>query len=123
MELEINGKIYKFRFGVGFLKEINSRYKEMATLGVQLEVGFKYVVARMLDGYVDAIEDILLISNKTENPRITKKILEDYLDDESTDLNVLIDEIKSFLLQTNACKRLMNQILETLEEEQKEEEN
>ena len=57
MELEIKGKIYSFKFGVGFLKEINSRYKEFVQVGVQLPIGFKYMVARMLDEDVEAIED------------------------------------------------------------------
>ena len=47
------------------MKEINSRYKEFVQVGVQLPVGFKYMVARMLDEDVEAIEDMLITANKT----------------------------------------------------------
>ena len=87
MELEIKGKVYSFKFGVGFLKEINSRYKEFVQVGVQLPVGFKYMVARMLDEDVEAIEDMLITANKTEKDRVPKKDLDEYLESDDTDLH------------------------------------
>jgi hypothetical protein len=117
MQLEINGTTYEFRFGIGFMKEIQSRYKEMASISVAIPNGFKYVVASMLDGHIEDLFDILYTANKTEKPRITEKALMEYLEDESTDVESLIKEVKSFLLKANASKSLMNQIMEALEEE------
>lgn len=117
MQLEINGTTYEFRFGIGFMKEIQSRYKEMASISVAIPNGFKYVVASMLDGHIEDLFDILYTSNKTEKPRITEKALMEYLEDESTDVESLIKEVKSFLLKANASKSLMNQIMEALAEE------
>lgn len=122
MELEIKGKIYSFKFGVGFLKEINSRYKEFVQVGVQLPIGFKYMVARMLDEDVEAIEDILITANKTEKDRVPKRDLEEYLESEDTDLHELSLNIRDFLLKANVCKKSMTEILETLEKEEKKEE-
>lgn len=118
MELEIKGKIYSFKFGVGFLKEINSRYKEFVQVGVQLPIGFKYMVARMLDEDVEAIEDILITANKTEKDRVPKRDLEEYLESEDTDLHELSLNIRDFLLKANVCKKSMTEILETLEKEE-----
>lgn len=118
MELEIKGKIYSFKFGVGFLKEINSRYKEFVQVGVQLPIGFKYMVARMLDEDVEAIEDILITANKTEKDRVPKRDLEEYLESEDTDLHELSFNIRDFLLKANVCKKSMTEILETLEKEE-----
>lgn len=117
MQLEINGTTYEFRFGIGFMKEIQSRYKEMASISVAIPNGFKYVVASMLDGHIEDLFDILYTANKTEKPRITEKALMEYLEDESTDAESLIKEVKSFLLKANASKNLMNQIMEVLAEE------
>lgn len=117
MQLEINGTTFEFRFGIGFMKEIQSRYKEMASISVAIPNGFKYVVASMLDGHIEDLFDILYTANKTEKPRITEKALMEYLEDESTDIETLIQEVKSFLLQANASKSLMNQIMEALAEE------
>lgn len=118
MQLEINGTTYEFRFGIGFMKEIQSRYKEMASISVAIPNGFKYVVASMLDGHIEDLFDILYTANKTEKPRITEKALMEYLEDESTDIESLIEEVKAFLLQANASKNLMNQIMKALAEEQ-----
>lgn len=117
IQLEINGTTFEFRFGVGFMKEIQSRYKEMASISVAIPNGFKYVVAGMLDGHIEDLFDILYTANKTEKPRITEKALMEYLEDESTDVESLIEEVKSFLLKANASKSLMNQIMEALAEE------
>ncbi|WP_419023058.1 tail assembly chaperone [Holdemanella sp.] len=121
MQLEINGTTFEFRFGIGFMKEIQSRYKEMASISVAIPNGFKYVVASMLDGHIEDLFDILYTANKTEKPRITEKALMEYLEDESTDIESLIQEVKSFLLQANASKSLMNQIMEALAEEEEAE--
>lgn len=121
MQLEINGTTFEFRFGIGFMKEIQSRYKEMASISVAIPNGFKYVVASMLDGHIEDLFDILYTANKTEKPRITEKALMEYLEDESTDIESLIQEVKSFLLQANASKNLMNQIMEALAEEEEAE--
>ena len=44
----------------------------------------------------------------------------EYLEDESTDIESLIKQVKTFLLQANASKNLMNQIMNALAEEQTE---
>lgn len=115
MELEINGSTFEFRFGIGFMKEMQSRYNEVQSLGVSIPVGFKYVVASMLDGHIEALYDILYTANKTEKPRITEKALSDYLENENTDIDELIEQVKSFLSQANASKTLMSQLIEALE--------
>lgn len=97
MQLEINETTYEFRFGIGFMKEIQSRYKEMASISVAIPSGFKYVVASMLDGHIEDLFDILYTANKTEKPRITEKALMEYLEDESTDIESLIKEVKAFI--------------------------
>lgn len=116
MELIINDKPYSFRFGVGFLKDIQGRYKETGgNLTVQIPAGFKYQLAGMLDGDVTALADILLTANKTEKNRISPSALYDYIESEDTDIDALTAEVVDFLSKANACKNLTNQVMTELE--------
>ncbi len=121
MELIINDKQYNFRFGVGFLKDIQGRYKETSgNLTVQIPAGFKYQLAGMLDGDITALADILLTANKTETKRITPSELYGYLDDENTDIDALVSEVVDFLSKANACRSLTNQVLKGIEKAKEE---
>lgn len=121
MELIINDKQYNFRFGVGFLKDIQGRYKETSgNLTVQIPAGFKYQLAGMLDGDITALADILLTANKTETKRVTPSELYGYLDDENTDIDALVSEVVDFLSKANACRSLTNQVLKGIEKAKEE---
>lgn len=114
-------KQYNFRFGVGFLKDIQGRYKETSgNLTVQIPAGFKYQLAGMLDGDITALADILLTANKTETKRITPSELYGYLDDENTDIDALVSEVVDFLSKANACRSLTNQVLKGIEKAKEE---
>lgn len=119
MEIEINNTVYKFRFGMGFLRDIEKEQKEIVKMGVSQEVGLVYTVADMMDGSVIAIYKLLNIANKTETPRISQKTLDAYLEDEGTDLEALKDEIMSFLSQSNVCKSKIAQMMTTLQANEK----
>lgn len=121
MELIINETPYNFRFGVGFLKDIQSRYKETSgNLTVQIPAGFKYQLAGMLDGDITALADILLTANKTETKRVAPKDLYTFLEDENTDIDALVAEVVDFLSRANACRSLTNQVLEGIEKAKEE---
>ena len=115
MELEINNVVYRFRFGMGFLRDIEKEQKEVVKMGVSQEVGLIYTVADMMDGSIVAMHKILTIANKTEMPRISQKTLDAYLEDESTDLEALKDTILDFLSNSNVCKSKIAQMRATLQ--------
>ncbi|MGC6767240.1 tail assembly chaperone [Enterococcus sp. LJL51] len=79
MELSLNEKTAEFRFGYGFLKEINKRYS-IERNGMQLKLGVGAVLSNLLLSDVDTLFEVLLIANMTENPRITVKELEEYVE-------------------------------------------
>ena len=119
MELTINEQIYGFNFGVGFLKEIN---KKVTMPEKMKEVGLKYYVAEMLDGDVLALIEILKTANVGTEPRVTEKMLSDYIDDESTDLDGLFEEVQDFLSKANATKKDFRKIQKAYEEQMEAEE-
>lgn len=74
MELELNGKIYKFVFGFKFLKEINKRHN-FSQNGVSVSLGVANVAVGLQSGDVESLADTLLIANATETPRLLEKDL------------------------------------------------
>lgn len=118
----MNGKVYPFKFGVGFLKRANARYKEIAGGSMTaVENGFIYLLARAEDGHVDAIAEMLLMANKGLKPQVTMQTIEDYIDDEC-DIDALWLEMLDFLKSSAACKKLtqetLNKIHPKMEESQ-----
>ena len=124
MELTINEQIYGFNFGIGFLKEINKKVTmpDESVPKKMKEVGFKYYVAEMLDDDVLALIEILKTANVGTEPRVTEKMLSDYIDDESTDLDGLFEEVQDFLSKANATKKDFRKIQKAYEEQMEAEE-
>lgn len=107
MELIINDEVYNFCFGMGFLREINGRIKANVDglKGVDKNIGLQYMVAGLFDGDVEALIDVLDAANKGQNPRLTKKLLDAYIDNEVDDLDGLFNQVIDFLSETNATKK------------------
>jgi acylphosphatase len=118
MELEINGKIYTFTAGMGFLREIN---KTVATKveGIAQNVGLRVTVANLIDGNVEALATVLQTANKGNNPRLTSAELDKYLENPETDINGLFDQVLDFLSTANVTKKTVQMIQDAVEEKQK----
>ena len=98
-ELVINGQTYEFKFGIGFLRDMNKMIavpvKEVP--GMKKDVGFNYYAAEMLGGDVEALVMVLNTANKGQNPRITPAALEAYVEDPDTDIDELFDKDKDHI--------------------------
>ncbi len=108
-ELTINGVVYQFRFGMGFMREIN---KKVGTYvdglpDVKKNMGLQYYVAGVLDGDVEALIEVLNIANKDQNPRVTQAVLDSYIDSEETDIDKLFEDVVDFLSKANATKKIV----------------
>lgn len=118
-ELVINGQTYEFKFGIGFLRDMNKMIavpvKEVP--GMKKDVGFIYYAAEMLGGDVEALVMILNTANKGQNPRITPAALEAYVEDPDTDIDELFDKVKDFLLGANVTKKATKFLVEQVEKE------
>ena len=119
MELTINGQVYQFNFGMGFMREMNKKVS-MPVDGVKdakKNIGLRYAVVGIMDGDVEALEDLLLVANKGQNPRATTEILDEYIDDPDTDINQLFEDTMGFLKNANATKKCVQNLEKTIEEE------
>lgn len=124
-ELTIGGKVYEFNFGMGFMREINKK------IGVPVDglpdvkknMGLQYTVAGIMDGDLEALVDALDVANKGRVPRLTKDILDNYIDDPETDIDKLFAEVLDFLKKANATKKTVETLLEAIEAEKQKQMN
>lgn len=117
--LEINGTQYPINFGIGFLKTINrQKQTQVANMdGVKKNIGLLYSAASIMDGDVEELINVILLGNQTEQPRLERKTLETYIDDPETDIDGLFDTVMDFLSSANACKRVIRELKEQVDEQ------
>ena len=119
-EIEMNGTMYAFNFGMGFLKAINSRATEkVPNSNYSVNVGAKYLMAQVMSDDVEALCDVLMTANKGENPRLTTKELETYIEDETTDIEALFAQVVDFFGKANATKMVYKELQSIAEAESK----
>lgn len=118
MELTIDGQVYQFNFGMGFLREANKRVSMPVEgmNGMKKDVGARYLIAQVLDGEVDSLVDLLDIANKGQNPRVTKALLDSYIDNPETNIDELFEKTKGFLSKANATRKMMEKMQEAIDE-------
>lgn len=117
-ELTINEKVYGFKFGIGFVREINKKVvKEVEGTNAKQELGLQYAVAGLIDEDVVTLVDVLELANKTEKPRITRGELDAFMDDEATDISGICKDVLDFLSRANASKKVTLAVIEVVEAE------
>ena len=122
-ELTINEVIYQFKFGMGFMREINKRVtKPIDGVNKVQEMGLQYAVAGLIDEDPAELVDVLLVANKTEKNRITPKILDAFIEDEETDVPAICAEVLDFLSKANATKKITVAVVEAVENEKRKQE-
>jgi hypothetical protein len=118
-ELEINGQVYAFNFGMGFMREINKRVGTPVDglPDVKKNIGLRYYVASVIDGDLEALVDILEAGNKGQSPRVTKALLDAHIDDPETDIDALFESVIDFLKSANAKKKTVSELMEAVAKE------
>ncbi|MBO5789543.1 MAG: tail assembly chaperone [Clostridia bacterium] len=118
-ELTINGKVYSFKFGMGFLRELDPTVTKPVegVKGKEQHLGVQYAVAGIIDGDVVTLADVLVRANKGFDPRVTQKEIESYIEDENTDIDALFADVLGFLRNANATKKITANLLEAVEAE------
>ena len=117
-EIEMNGTVYKFKFGMGFLRAIEERAKmPVANMpGQQVNVGLEMLVAHLLQFDADELVEVLFLANQGYEPRVTRKTIDAYIDDEDTDIDALLEQVMDFLKKSNATRKKVTELLKKTEE-------
>lgn len=119
-EITINGTVYKLKFGIGFVKEVNGRRQAPLGNGMKEDVGLEYVIAKIQEGDILILVDVLDLGNKyAGEPRLTRSVIEEYLEDENTDIERLFDDVLGFFEKSNATKKKVKMIKEATEAAEK----
>jgi hypothetical protein len=116
-ELTIKDKAYQFRFGMGFVREIDKTKQQKAENGVTQNVGLQYAVAALIDEDPMELVNILEIANKTEKDRVSRQLLDEYLEDENTDIDEIFKGVLDFFKKGNCTKKKTAAVLKLVEEE------
>lgn len=116
MELTINGQVYQFNFGMGFLREANKTVSEKNNAGVKKDVGASYMIAGIMDGDPEDLVNTLDLANKGQDPRVTKPLLDSYIENPDTDIDQLFEDTLDFLEKANATKRIVTRLKKKIEE-------
>lgn len=108
-ELTINEKVYQFNFGMGFLKEINKlvRIDVEGLKDVRKNIGLRYKLSQLRECDTEALVEILVAANIGFTPRVTAKEIETYIDDETTNIDSLYEDVWGFLKRANALKKMI----------------
>lgn len=111
-ELTINGEVYSFNFGFGFYKDINKAVISRADLnGVSTQMGVTYKLAGVFEHKPEELLEVLLFGNKyAEKPRVTREILEAYIESDECDIDALCEDLLDFFDQNNITKAAMRNL-------------
>lgn len=118
MVLKINDKEYGFKFGIGFVNEMDKRASVSATNGIKFGIGIETLVAKLKTWDVLALFDALILANKTEEPKLSETELEAYIEDENTDIEYLFESVIEGLKQSNVTRKKVQEQIREMEEAQ-----
>lgn len=118
-EITIDGVVYQFHFGMGFLREINKTMTAPidGMPGEKQNVGLRYKIGCLYDSDIEALVDILDIANKYQKPRVTRAALDAYIEDPDTDIDELFNMVLDFLSKSNATKKVAESIRQMVDEQ------
>lgn len=120
-ELTINGIVYNFKFGFGFVRKIGGAYK-VPVPGIpeaKKDAGLVLAIANLHDGDVVELVRVLDAANEGQTPRISRRELEEFVENEDTDLDELFAKVLDFLSRANCCRAAWNQVQKMVEEQNK----
>ena len=123
-ELQINQSTYEFNFGLGFMRALNKTISVPVEniKGKTKEIGMQYKIAEVIDGDIEALEDVLLTANQGFSPRLERSELDKHIEDENTDIDELFEKVLGFLKSANATKKTTREILEEVEKQKQTQE-
>lgn len=124
MELTINGQVYQFNFGMGFLRDVNKKIQMPVdnVKDVSKGIGLRYMISSVMDGDMEALVDLLDAANKGQSPRVTRDQLDGYIDEQETDIDKLFEDTLGFLRRANATKKTVAEIEKAVAEEKERQE-
>lgn len=125
LELTIDGQVYEFQFGMGFMREVNKKYQKQidGIKDAKENVGLQMMIAGVIGGDTEFLVEVLNAANKGKTPRVTTALLDSYIDNECEDIDGLFERVIDFLKKTNATKNITIKLMKAIEEQNQQEQN
>ena len=94
---EINGKLYDFNFGLGFVREIDRRETIQDNNTKTQNVGLSYAIAGLVDGDFEKYIDCMLAGNKFSNgEKLTRPEIENWMESDDFDFEKECEDLLNF---------------------------
>lgn len=119
-ELVINGTTYEFKFGMGFLRDIDSTHT-IERNGITEKSGLFWSLAKLADEDLEELYKVLRIANKGFKPRLEQSEYDQWIDDEDTDIDQVFEEVMSFFEQSNSCRKQYLKVMKIKQELEEQE--
>lgn len=115
-EITIKGQVYNLNFGMGFLRAINKTVSipVEGMPGIKKDIGLRYTVMKLYDGDIDTLESVIDLANKGQDTRVTRALLDEFIEDEDTDIEAVFEMVMGFLSKANATKKESLDVLNTI---------
>ena len=115
-EITIKGQVYNLNFGMGFLRAINKTVSipVEGMPGIKKDIGLRYTVMKLYDGDIDTLESVIDLANKGQDTRVTRALLDEFIEDEETDIEAVFEMVMDFLYKANATKKESLDVLNTI---------
>ena len=118
MELTINGRVYQFKASIAFMRLANNLVEEKVdNTNLAQKVGLRYLIAGLIDGDVEQLINALDFMNTGFDQRLTRKEIEDFIEDENVDVDGIFEMVLDFLSKANVSKRTYNALMEQVNRE------
>ena len=118
MELTINGKVYQFKASIAFMRLANNLVEEKVdNTNLAQKVRLRYLIAGLIDGDVEQLINALDFMNTGFDQRLTRKEIEDFIEDENVDVDGIFEMVLDFLSKANVSKRTYNALMEQVNRE------
>ena len=103
---------------MGFLREANKTVSEKINNATdkKKDVGATYMIAGIMDGDPEDLVNALDLANRGQNPRVTRALLDSYIENPDTDIDQLFEDTLDFLERANATKKIVERLKKRIEE-------
>lgn len=114
---EIDGKIRNFKFGIGFVRDIDKTKKVKGDNGEEQKMGLTYAIAGLIDQDFEKLIDCLLYGNKYggDTETLSRTQIESWLDSDETTLERECNDLLDFFENANFTKKKTLELKEAVD--------
>lgn len=108
--------MYDFKFGIGFVRDIDKTKTVKADDGSVQKLGLTYAIAGLMDGDFEKLIDCLMYGNKySDGEKLDRRQVEEWLESEDVNLEQECRDLLDFFESANFTSRKTRDLREAME--------